>query len=677
MIDNGDGTVSFRDVTEYTNVQDSNILAQVLNTANDAINRMMNGEIFYTEAEVDALLALKQNLLTFDNAPTAGSNNPVKSSGIKTALDTINTRIDNLNVFSFHICTSGEYDPVTGQPTIQNPDTSTFYLVPTGSSPDVFTEWVYINNAWEKFGSTTVDLSNYVTTSDLQDALDDKQDVLTFDNTPTENSDNPVTSDGIYDALFGKSDTGHNHDDRYYTEAETDSLLSGKSDTGHNHDGRYYTEAEVDTLLGGKRDISSSYSSAEVDTLLSAKVDNTSIGTMAAEDDAPSDGEEYVRKNGDWAIPSGGTGTVAWGDIDGTLSDQTDLQSALNAKADNADLGDLAGKDTVDWDTDIDNIPAAFPPEAHNHDDRYYTESEVDGLLADKADTSNLGNLAYEDAIDYSDVQNTPTLGDLAGKDTVDWDTDIDNIPAAFPPSSHNHDGRYYTESEVDTALSGKVSKAGDTMTGVLDINTNIRVHDLGMTYGTAPASDIWGHPIQLCDKANNSCAYIRGIYRSSGMNQLNLSAINTGVENYIRLNANLDGTQTVNISAAPSWRSALGLGPLATVTDTGWVSIAGSSSNGMANGSTIYYRVIGYFVQVVCYQIYLRANLTSTYVNLVTNGLSSYKPKAHTYIPALDTAGAYAYILSDSGTIRFYKGNNSSWATTKAITFNMMYIRA
>lgn len=34
-----------------------------------------------------------------------------------------------------------------------------------------------------------------------------KQDVLTFDDVPTQNSDHPVKSDGIYDALAGKQDT--------------------------------------------------------------------------------------------------------------------------------------------------------------------------------------------------------------------------------------------------------------------------------------------------------------------------------------------------------------------------------------------------------------------------------------------------------------------------------------
>ena len=38
-------------------------------------------------ADVNTALAGKQNTLTFDNAPTASSNNPVKSGGIKTYVD--------------------------------------------------------------------------------------------------------------------------------------------------------------------------------------------------------------------------------------------------------------------------------------------------------------------------------------------------------------------------------------------------------------------------------------------------------------------------------------------------------------------------------------------------------------------------------------------------------------
>lgn len=48
------------------------------------------------------------------------------------------------------------------------------------------------------WGSITGTLSDQ---TDLQNALDGKQATLTFDNAPTENSDNPVKSDGIYDAI--------------------------------------------------------------------------------------------------------------------------------------------------------------------------------------------------------------------------------------------------------------------------------------------------------------------------------------------------------------------------------------------------------------------------------------------------------------------------------------------
>lgn len=61
--------------------------------------------------------------------------------------------------------------------------------------------------------------------------------------------------------LANKSDSTHNHDDRYYTESEINTKLNGKAnsshthvksqitDFAHNHDDRYYTETEIKTKL--------------------------------------------------------------------------------------------------------------------------------------------------------------------------------------------------------------------------------------------------------------------------------------------------------------------------------------------------------------------------------------------------------------------------------------------
>jgi hypothetical protein len=76
--------------------------------------------------------------------------------------------------------------------------------------------------------------------------------------------------------------------------------------------------------------------------------------------DAPSDGNEYVRKNAAWAVASAGGG-VAWGSITGTLSSQTDLQTELDAKLDLA--GGAMNTDaevTIATTTDRDSLLAGW-----------------------------------------------------------------------------------------------------------------------------------------------------------------------------------------------------------------------------------------------------------------------------------------------------------------------------
>lgn len=80
-------------------------------------------------------------------------------------------------------------------------------------------------------------------------------------------------------ALAGKSDIGHTHDDRYYTEAQMDTLLSYKSDTTHLHDDRYYTETESDNLLALKSPIASpTFTGTVAAPIINA---TTSISTVA------------------------------------------------------------------------------------------------------------------------------------------------------------------------------------------------------------------------------------------------------------------------------------------------------------------------------------------------------------------------------------------------------------
>ena len=261
--------------------------------------------------------------------------------------------VTNGRVAEIHICSSYEYDSQTLIPTIANPQTNTFYLVPSGTGNDMYDEWIYVNNAWEKFGSASVDLS------------------------------------------------------QYYTKNQTDELLNTKANTND-------------------------------------------LGSMAFEDDAPTDNVEYVRKNGEWAVSSGGGGSggqAVWGAIAGTLSQQTDLQNALNAKADQSSTYTktevnnlLDGKQN---ELTFDNAPT-------ENSNNPVKSGGIKTALDAKADTTSVYTKAEADAL-LANKADTDDLGDLATQDSVDFATQVTGKPSAFPPTEHNHDDRYYTETEVDT----------------------------------------------------------------------------------------------------------------------------------------------------------------------------------------------------------------------------------
>ena len=100
---------------------------------------------------------------------------------------------------------------------------------------------------------------------------------------------------------------------------------------------------------------------------------------------------------------------------------------------------DAKNADTVDGKHASD-----FASASHTHDSRYYTESEIDSKLAEKANSSHSHSWSSVTSkpSTFAPSSHSHAWGDITGK------------PSAFTPSSHDHDSRYYTESEVDTKLS-------------------------------------------------------------------------------------------------------------------------------------------------------------------------------------------------------------------------------
>ena len=150
-----------------------------------------------TALELVHMLSLKQDNLTFDNAPTEGSSNPVTSAGIHEAIKNFITKAVNDLLYYYtksETYTKTEVDNliaaikqfnIIAVPVLPTPSADTMgtlYLVPAEdqSEPNnVKDEYITLSKteggtttySWEKIGTTEIDLSNYPTFDEMNAAI--------------------------------------------------------------------------------------------------------------------------------------------------------------------------------------------------------------------------------------------------------------------------------------------------------------------------------------------------------------------------------------------------------------------------------------------------------------------------------------------------------------------------
>ena len=132
---------------------------------------------YYTSTQADSLLNDKQATIT-------GAVSTVTSLNLSTNKVVVSDANGKVSASSITTTELEALDDITGNVQAQldgKQDELTFDLVPTDNS------------------------ENMVKSGGIKEALDEKQDVLTFDNAPTENSNNVVKSGGVYTALEGKN----------------------------------------------------------------------------------------------------------------------------------------------------------------------------------------------------------------------------------------------------------------------------------------------------------------------------------------------------------------------------------------------------------------------------------------------------------------------------------------
>lgn len=186
------------------------------------------------------------------------------------------------------------------------------------------------------------------------------------------------------------------------------SMLNKKLDKGEGLEEEFDTAVKIVNELKKKQNKEDSTLKTIVKTIVGAinelydelikKATKTQIGRIKVGNNLTVDEDGTLHGNPSYTHPSGnGNKHIP---VNGASGNFLKWLSSGAAQWANITWNDITGK------------PSSFPPSTHTHDDRYYTESEVNTKLDGKANTNHTHNYAA---------------------------------------TSHTHDDRYYTESEIDT----------------------------------------------------------------------------------------------------------------------------------------------------------------------------------------------------------------------------------
>ena len=161
-------------------------------------------------------------------------------------------------------------------------------------------------------------------------------------------------------------------------------------------------------------------------------------------------------------------GGIYWNSYVESSSDGSDAASITVIRDGNGSGGTVLQIKQANDNNDIVNVVAgdlklngvSVSTNGHTHDDRYYTESEVNSKLDGKSNTGH----THSSILDAGNSTTTTFAYSKSGLNYGDytWLAGWNGYElravnkSQFATSDHTHDNRYYTESEIDSKLNGK-----------------------------------------------------------------------------------------------------------------------------------------------------------------------------------------------------------------------------
>lgn len=198
------------------------------------ITKNVNDLTNYTNTStLNTLLSQKQNVLTFDDTPTANSDNPVKSSGIKSYVDTYGGKIDSISI-------NGTNQPIVNKNVDlpAYPTKASLGLDQVDNTSDLNKPISTATQSALNLKADKTQLNNYYTKTETNGLLDDKQDTI--------DSDNMLSSDLV-------DDTNKTH--KFATASQLTQIATNQTNIAN----------EIERATGVESDLSDSIDSVESD----------------------------------------------------------------------------------------------------------------------------------------------------------------------------------------------------------------------------------------------------------------------------------------------------------------------------------------------------------------------------------------------------------------------------
>ena len=286
-------------------------------------------------------------------------------------------------------------------------------------------------------------------------------------------------------------------------------------------------------LINAVNDANVAKGSAEQDAAAAeaAKIAAQQAAASVDVQEAPIDGKVYGRQDGAWTEVSGGSGSSVWGGITGTLSNQTDLQDALNLKANDSSISVVGKSGSYN---DLQNKPTILP-DAPVNGQQYVRKDNAWSVLnippsSEEYKTENLVKNAYN--FDFTSTSTTvwsnikvgtflfgnkaglPTLQtwfvrihkgfEVIGGETINYYTLI-----AYAPNSNEVYVRQFNDGSGIPAINWKVlgGASWGGITGTLSAQTDLQtaLNGKANTNHTHIVDNVAGLQTALNGKANTT----------------------------------------------------------------------------------------------------------------------------------------------------------------------------